>query len=139
MLSATRRPATSPAMLSFIRNLLFSRQSTSSTSVTDVKAFVNNVIESNRIAVFSKSYCPYCRNAKSLLHDTYGGVPATVLELDQRDDGNDIQDYLLEKTGQRTVPSIFIDQRHIGGSNDLAKLENEGNLNDLIYKEGPAS
>jgi glutaredoxin 3 len=37
------------------------------------------------------------------------------IRLDKVDEGSAIQDYLLEKTGQRTVPNIFINQKHVGG------------------------
>lgn len=46
--------------------------------------------------------------------------------------GEEIQAYLLDKTGQRTVPNIFIDQKHIGGSDDLTKLETSGELKKLL-------
>ncbi|EJC98639.1 glutaredoxin-1 [Fomitiporia mediterranea MF3/22] len=97
-------------------------------------SLVDNMIESNRIAVFSKSYCPYCRRAKQLLADKYNDVPAFVIELDERPDGGDIQDYLREKTGQGTVPNIFIDTKHIGGSSDLIDLEDKKQLEPLIHK-----
>ncbi|KAH8111855.1 thioredoxin-like protein [Phellopilus nigrolimitatus] len=122
-------------MLSSIRSYLFSRpSSSSSTNMVDVKTLVNSTIANNRIVVFSKSYCPYCAKAKTLLQSKYGGVSATILELDQRGDGAEIQSYLLEKTEQRTVPSIFIDEKHIGGSSDLSDLEDKGELATLINK-----
>jgi glutaredoxin 3 len=68
-------------------------------------------------AVFSKSYCPYCRQSKSLLKDQ--GIDFALIELDQDDNGSAIQEYLYTKTNQRTVPNIFIKQQHIGGNSDL--------------------
>lgn len=41
---------------------------------------VQSTIANNRIVVFSKSYCPYCAKAKTLLQSKYGGVSATILE-----------------------------------------------------------
>ena len=69
--------------------------------------------------------------------------------LDERDDGSDIQQYLLEKTGQRTVPNIFIsassnvllalesyasysDAQHVGGSDAVAALQRDGKLKQLV-------
>jgi glutaredoxin 3 len=83
--------------------------------------------------VFSKSYCPYCIKAKQLLSSL--GVPFQLFELDQREDGPSIQQYLAQKTGQRTVPSIFIDQQHVGGCDDLFQLHRQGELKKLLHVE----
>jgi len=93
-----------------------------------VKKFVDSAISDNKVVVFSKTWCPYCKKAKSLFATSYPNVEITIFELDERDDGDQIQDYLLEKSGQRTVPNIFINQEHIGGSSDLITLENRGGL-----------
>ncbi|KZF22135.1 putative glutaredoxin Grx1 [Xylona heveae TC161] len=76
-----------------------------------------SIIEENPVAVFSKSYCPYCKAAKALL--TQLGARFFSIELDQVDDGAAIQDALEEITHQRSVPNIFIAQKHIGGNSDL--------------------
>jgi glutaredoxin 3 len=55
-----------------------------------------------------------------------------VIELDEESEGSDIQAYLADKTGQRTVPNIFINGEHIGGSDDLAKLNSSGQLKKLV-------
>lgn len=85
-------------------------------------------------AVFSKSYCPYCRATKSTLSEL--GAKFFVLELDQVgefrptyptpcradaviDDGAELQAALGEISGQSTVPNIFIAKEHIGGNSDL--------------------
>ncbi|KAG0270807.1 hypothetical protein BGZ95_001507 [Linnemannia exigua] len=97
-----------------------------------IKTKVDAIIAANAVVVFSKSYCPYCTKAKNLL--TKLGVNAHVLELDNEDDGSAIQAYLLELTGQRTVPNIFISQKHIGGCDDLFSLEKNGQLKTLLAK-----
>ncbi|ORY84421.1 thioredoxin-like protein [Protomyces lactucae-debilis] len=95
-----------------------------------VKQIVDKAISENAIAVFSKSYCPYCKAAKETLaaftKDFY------VIELDQESNGADIQNYLGEKTQQRTVPNIFIKGKHIGGNSDLSSLKSSGKLKSLI-------
>lgn len=78
-------------------------------------------IDDNAVMVFSKSYCPYCRATKSLL--TEMNATFDVLELDQSDDGPAIQKALEEISGQKTVPNIFIGQKHIGGNSDLQALK----------------
>ncbi|RXW14058.1 hypothetical protein EST38_g11795 [Candolleomyces aberdarensis] len=99
-----------------------------------VKELVDSTVEKNPIVIFSKSWCPYCKKAKNLLATEFKDVPATIFEygtttmlkdklanpqssyrLDERDDGSDIQNYLQQKTQQRTVPNVFIKQEHIGG------------------------
>ncbi|ODQ56544.1 glutaredoxin-1 [Saitoella complicata NRRL Y-17804] len=95
-----------------------------------VKSKVDKAIADNKIAVFSKSYCPYCKQAKNTLSQL--GIKFYVLELDEVDDGAQIQDYLQEKTGQRTVPNIFINGQHLGGNSDLQTKKSTGELEKLL-------
>ncbi|KAF8945740.1 hypothetical protein BGZ47_002075 [Haplosporangium gracile] len=97
-----------------------------------IKTKVDAIIADNAIVVFSKSHCPYCTKAKALL--SQHGVKVFILELDDVDDGTAIQAYLQTLTGQRTVPNIFISQTHIGGCDDLFKLEKSGQLKTLLAK-----
>ncbi|KAI5300540.1 hypothetical protein KEM56_002372 [Ascosphaera pollenicola] len=75
------------------------------------------LIEENAVVVFSKSYCPYCKASKDLLNQNKAKY--TLLELDQLNDGSALQDALEEISHQRTVPNIWIAQKHIGGNSDL--------------------
>ncbi|KAI5310407.1 hypothetical protein KEM55_007472 [Ascosphaera atra] len=75
------------------------------------------MINDNAVVVFSKTYCPYCTATKNLLRDAKAKF--TLLELDTIDDGAAIQRALEEISNQRTVPNIFIGQKHIGGNSDL--------------------
>ncbi|KAI8968094.1 glutaredoxin [Trametes punicea] len=97
-----------------------------------VKDLVEKTISENKIAIFSKSYCPYCRRAKALLTSKFPNVSTKILELDEIDEGGEIQVYLQEKTGQRTVPNIFINQQHVGGCDDVVALDNSGKLTALV-------
>ncbi|TAQ89025.1 hypothetical protein B7494_g2615 [Chlorociboria aeruginascens] len=76
-----------------------------------------SIIDENAVAVFSKSYCPYCRATKNLLTEL--NAKYYTIELDQVDDGSDIQAALLEMSGQSSVPNIYIGKQHIGGNSDL--------------------
>ncbi|OZJ05056.1 hypothetical protein BZG36_02098 [Bifiguratus adelaidae] len=71
--------------------------------MAEVKSIVEQAIDNNKIAVFSKSYCPRAKETLTQLGEKF-----FALELDVDENGNDIQAYLLQKTGQRTVPNIFI-------------------------------
>ncbi|KAE8209091.1 hypothetical protein CF319_g5603 [Tilletia indica] len=97
------------------------------------KEIAESLISGKTVAVFSKSYCPYCTKAKKALAKLdLGDSEIGIIELDQDSDGADIQAYLADKTGQRTVPNIFIKGKHIGGSSDLAELESKGELKKLV-------
>lgn len=63
--------------------------------------FVKHTVENNEVVIFSKTYCPYCRTAKSIFGEL--GVPIKVLELDRMEDGAMVQDILGEMTKARTV------------------------------------
>ncbi|KAJ3042807.1 Glutaredoxin-1 [Rhizophlyctis rosea] len=98
--------------------------------MTGTKELVENAIRDNKVVVFSKTYCPYCTRAKRLLDSL--NVKYALFELDTRDDGSEIQGYLQSKTGQRTVPNIFIKQQHVGGCDDLHAKQADGSLAKLL-------
>ncbi|GFQ07723.1 glutaredoxin, partial [Phtheirospermum japonicum] len=88
------------------------------------------IVASNPVVVFSKSYCPYCVAVKELLRKL--GATYKVIELNNESDGSEIQAALKEWTGQRTVPNVFIGGKHIGGCDDTTNLHNQGKLNALL-------
>ena len=70
-------------------------------------------IKASKIMVFSKTHCPYCKKAKEAISAL---TPMfSVVELDVVIDGAEQQAALLELTGQKTVPNIFIGGKHVGG------------------------
>ncbi|KAI9045768.1 glutaredoxin [Aspergillus affinis] len=81
------------------------------------KTKAQSYINENGVVVFSKSYCPYCHASKKLLNEL--GAKFAVVELNELSDGSAIQDALEEISSQRTVPNIFIQQKHLGGNSDL--------------------
>jgi glutaredoxin 3 len=95
------------------------------------KQAAEKLISSHKVAVFSKTYCPYCSKTKSTLQGL--NVPNVgILELDNESNGSDIQAYLKDKTGQNSVPNVFINGKHIGGNSDLQELHSKGELQKLI-------
>ncbi|TKA54564.1 hypothetical protein B0A49_12386 [Cryomyces minteri] len=92
------------------------------------KTKAQGIIDDNPVAVFSKSYCPYCKATKSLLSEM--GARFYAIELDQVDDGAAIQDALEEMTHQRSVPNVFIARQHIGGNSDLQAKK--GQLKNML-------
>ena len=69
------------------------------------KAYVELQIKDNKVVVFSKTYCPYCKKAKEALSST-GLKDYALVELDERNDGDEIQDILKGITGGRSVGII---------------------------------
>lgn len=102
----------------------------------EASSLVTRSIDETAVVVFAKSYCPYCRATRDLLEtmkDTFDFEP-NILDLDlmQNGDGALIQQELLERTGQRTVPNVFIGRAHVGGNSDLQQLASEGKLHQML-------
>ena len=81
-----------------------------------------------KIEIYTKAFCPYCTRALRLLD----GKGADVEEFDISMGGPKRVEMLDRAGGRSTVPQIFIDGKHIGGSDDLAALEREGKLDALL-------
>ncbi len=79
------------------------------------------------ITLYTKDYCGFCAQAKTLLK----AKGAAFTEIDVTHDA-DLQAEMIEGSGRRTVPQIFIDGRHIGGFDDLAALDAAGKLDPLL-------
>jgi glutaredoxin 3 len=80
------------------------------------------------IVMYSTEVCPYCIRAEQLLKRR--GV--TEIEKIRIDLQPELRIAMVEKTGRRTVPQIFIDGLHVGGYDDLAALDQAGELNALL-------
>jgi len=84
-----------------------------------------------QVVVFSKSYCPYCEKTKALFADL--GVDIKVHELDlMGDDGPPLQMALLDMTGQKSVPNVFVKGKHIGGNDDTQAAAQSGALQEAL-------
>ncbi|ABF53502.1 glutaredoxin 3 [Sphingopyxis alaskensis] len=81
-----------------------------------------------RIEVYTKAFCPYCTRAKRLLD----GKGADFSEIDVTMDRAGFDAMVARAGGRRTVPQVFIDDRHVGGSDELAALDAKGELDALI-------
>lgn len=81
-----------------------------------------------RVIMYTTGFCPYCKMAESLLRAK--GVQEIEkirvdLEPEQRIE-------MMGKTGRRTVPQIFIGEKHVGGYDDLTQLDSAGELAALL-------
>lgn len=83
-----------------------------------------------RIQIYSKRVCPYCVAAKALLSKK--GVPYEEIDV-ENDDA--LRAWLVETTGQRTVPQIFADGRPLGGFSDISALDRAGELDPILRGE----
>lgn len=81
-----------------------------------------------KVLMYTSAYCPYCTNAERLLHSK--GV--TEIEKIQVDTAPELKIAMMEKTGRRTVPQIYIGERHVGGFDDLRALDLAGGLDPLL-------
>jgi len=98
----------------------------------DVKQFVEDSIAAKKVVIFSKTWCPFCQAVKALFEENFPGVERHIIELDKREDGSAIQDYLGEKTRQRTVPNVFVNKQHVGGHDNTVDSLDSGELRKLI-------
>ena len=80
------------------------------------------------IRMYCTAFCPYCVRAETLLKNK-GVSEITKIMVDSVPDG--FKD-MIELTGRRTVPQIYIGDRHIGGFDDLAALDRQGGLDPLL-------
>jgi len=98
-----------------------------------VRIFVDSTVSRYKVAVFSKTYCPYCKRAKDILKSyPIKEDCLEIIELEKRPDMSQIQSYLKSMTGASTVPRIFIDSNSIGGCDDLTKLHKSGELKKYL-------
>lgn len=81
-----------------------------------------------KVEIYTKAFCPYCSRAMKLL----SSKNVEVEEFDITMGGPKRAEMLDRANGRTTVPQVFIDGKHIGGSDDLAALEQAGKLDALL-------
>lgn len=79
------------------------------------------------VTMYTTAVCPYCVNAKRLLAEK--GVTPVEIRVDQNPE---IRQAMMEKSGQRTVPQIWIGDVHVGGFTDLRALDQAGKLDAML-------
>ena len=84
--------------------------------------------------MYTKSWCPYCVRARALLQAK--GVSIDEIDIEEHPDK---RDEMIQRSARRTVPQIFIGDRHIGGSDDLHALNAAGGLDALLAPRCPQS
>ena len=82
----------------------------------------------SKVEIYTWQYCPFCIRAKSLLKKK--NINFTEYKIDGDEDARTL---MIERAdGRRTLPQIFIDNKGIGGCDDLYTLENENKLDELL-------
>ncbi|CAI8840651.1 Glutaredoxin 3 [Pseudomonas sp. IT-P171] len=79
------------------------------------------------VTLYTTDTCPYCRNAKALL--AIRGIAAQ--EFNVQSEPGKFQE-MLSRSGRRSVPQIFIGDTHVGGFDELAKLDRQGGLLSML-------
>lgn len=81
-----------------------------------------------KIIIYSKKNCPYCDWAKALLDNK----KVSYLEIFVDQDAEKLSEMIQRSNGRRTVPQIFINDKGIGGFDDLSALDKAGTLDELL-------
>ena len=81
-----------------------------------------------KVIMYTSAYCPYCANAERLL-TSKGVIEISKIRVDL-EPAQRVE--MMQKTGRRTVPQIYIDNQHIGGFDDLRALDLAGGLEPLL-------
>jgi glutaredoxin 3 len=83
------------------------------------------------ITMYVTATCPYCHNAERLLQSKgVENIHKIRVDLDP-----ELRIAMMEKSGRRTVPQIYINERHVGGFDDLRALDLAGELDSLLEKK----
>jgi glutaredoxin 3 len=82
----------------------------------------------NRVTMYTTAVCPYCQRAEALLR-ARGVAEIEKIRIDLE---GARRDEMIARTGRRTVPQIYIGDTHVGGFDELSKLDREGKLLPLL-------
>ncbi len=83
-----------------------------------------------KIRIYTTPICPYCARAKALLSEKDAAFEEVDVYMDAA-----ARKEMMQRSGRRTVPQIFIGERHIGGCDDLVSLDEAGELDPLLAAE----
>lgn len=81
----------------------------------------------NKIEIYTKGHCPYCHRAKALLDAKGLSYQEYEISTDKKR-----QQEMIDRSKRRTVPQVFINDQHLGGSDDLAAAQKSGLLDELL-------
>ena len=108
--------------------------------MSGVRSEIDTLLKEKKVVIISKSHCPYCKMAKQVL--ARYNIPKEyieVRELDSDPNREEIQRYMMELTGARSVPRVFIGGKCIGGGVDTQAMHNKRQLGPLLKSVGALS
>jgi glutaredoxin 3 len=79
------------------------------------------------VVIYVTGWCPYCQRARGLLSKK--GIQFREVDVD---DDPQLREEMIARSGRRTVPQVFIGEKHVGGCDDLFALDGAGELDRLI-------
>jgi glutaredoxin 3 len=88
-------------------------------------------VNAPQILMYSTPWCPYCAQARALF--TAKGVSYQDIDIEAHPEQ---RAEMIRRSGRRTVPQIFIGERHIGGADDMHELDRAGGLDPLLHSQG---
>ena len=83
-----------------------------------------------RVLMYITAACPFCQSAERLLLEKGARIEKVRVDLEPARRAE-----MVQKSGRRTVPQIWIGERHVGGCDDLYDLERQGGLDPLLKAE----
>jgi glutaredoxin 3 len=99
-------------------------------------AFIDAELTKAPLVIFSKTTCGYCTQVKDMLATMALPVPAHIVEVNQQDNMSELQDRLLEMTGGRSVPRVFVGGKFIGGCDDTMAAKASGEFEAALKAAG---
>merc|ERR1712071_88707 len=102
----------------------------------DLAMEVQKTIKDNKVVMYSTSTCPYCTMAKRAFKDC--DIPYMNIEVNKIPNGELIRDILLNMTGARSVPRVFINGNFVGGGSEVKKFASSGELKKLFEQSAGA-
>eukprot|EP00389_Voromonas_pontica_P013258 GDKH01020470.1.p2 GENE.GDKH01020470.1~~GDKH01020470.1.p2 ORF type:complete len:129 (-),score=15.06 GDKH01020470.1:186-572(-) len=99
------------------------------------KKFVDDAIASNKVTVFSKSYCPFCVRAIAAI-EKMGPSGLKVEHIENHAEMDAVQNYLQTLTGGRSVPRVFVGGKFVGGCDETMAEINNGKFADRLKEVG---
>uniref|UniRef100_A0A7S3FTW7 Glutaredoxin domain-containing protein n=1 Tax=Strombidium rassoulzadegani TaxID=1082188 RepID=A0A7S3FTW7_9SPIT len=100
----------------------------------DYATQVKELIDNNKVMMFSKGYCPFCDQAKAALKAV--GVNYKVIEMDEMAGGDQMHQALKSIAKMNTVPCTYVGGKKVGGCDDLKAAIRSGSLKTMLNEAG---
>jgi len=92
--------------------------------------FLDSMLKQNKVVLISATYCTFCVRVKGLLIDH--NARFVSLEIDIIPNGREVFRAVTSRTGNNTVPQVFVNGKYKGGFDEMQALHESGKLNELL-------